>query len=254
MLMSAIIGHRGARGLAPENTLASIQRAAQLGVRWIEVDVMLTRDQLPILFHDAFLNKLSNGQGLVKEFDFSVLEPLRVLSPVTVPKAESQPIASLAGALSCAQELGLGLNLEIKPSHTKNQRINLQRIASQLEAFPGLPLVLSSFSSEVLKEAQQLLPQIPRACLWEELPDGWQSQVKKLKTHSVHLADFWVKPAQVAALKSYGQEVYVYTVNSRKRADKLFGWGVKGIFTDFPDRFQTHLHQGLQASPFGQPL
>ena len=60
-----IIGHRGAAGYAPENTLVSVQRAYDLGVRWIEVDVKLSSDDVPVLFHDDRLERTSNGKGSI---------------------------------------------------------------------------------------------------------------------------------------------------------------------------------------------
>jgi len=254
MLMSAIIGHRGARGLAPENTLRSIELAAELGVRWVELDVMLTRDQVPILFHDAWLNKLSNGRGQVEKFDFNALEQLRVLAPSGIKNATSQPLATLASALQRIQELGLGLNLEVKPTSPQKDVATLQLAARELKTFPGLPLVISSFSRPVLAEAQQLLPEVPRACLWEQLPRNWQSQARELEARSIHLSSYYLKRKQVAEIKSLGREVYVYTVNSKKRADKFFSWGVTGIFTDYPGRFQSEQYQDSYRTPFGEPV
>ncbi|WP_404418979.1 glycerophosphodiester phosphodiesterase family protein [Marinospirillum sp.] len=254
MLMSAIIGHRGARGLAPENTLKSIELAAELGVRWVELDVMLTRDQVPILFHDAWLNKLSNGRGQVEKFDFSALEHLRVLAPRGAKDRSSQPLATLASGLRLIQELGLGLNLEIKPTCAEKDLITLQLAVQELRAFPGLPLVISSFSDQVLAEAQRLLPDVPRACLWEELPDNWHLQARALGARSIHLSSLYLKHREVAEIKGLGRELYVYTVNTKKQAEKFFSWGVTGIFTDYPQRFQALSATTQYHTPFGEPV
>lgn len=254
MLMSAIIGHRGARGLAPENTLKSIELAAELGVRWVELDVMLTRDHVPILFHDAWLNKLSNGRGQVEKFNFNTLERLRVLAPQSAKKSGSQPLATLASALQLIEKLGLGLNLEVKPTSPEKDLATLQLAVRDLQAFPGLPLVISSFSHQALLEAQRLLPEVPRACLWEQLPRNWQSQVRALEARSVHLSAFHLKRRQVAEIRSLGRELYVYTVNSKKQAEKFFSWGVTGIFTDYPGRFQLDQDLNPFRTPFGEPV
>ena len=58
-----VLGHRGAAGYAPENTIASIRYAAQLGVKWVEVDVRLTFDEVPVVFHDDKLGRTTNGRG-----------------------------------------------------------------------------------------------------------------------------------------------------------------------------------------------
>ena len=61
--MSRVIGHRGAKMEAPENTLASVRRAKELGCTWVEVDVMLTKDKVPVIHHDNTLERCTNGQG-----------------------------------------------------------------------------------------------------------------------------------------------------------------------------------------------
>lgn len=253
MLMSAIIGHRGARGLAPENTLQSIELAAELGVRWVELDVMLTRDQVPILFHDAWLNKLSNGRGQIEKLDFNALGNIRVLSPRKVKGGRSQPLATLASALARIEELGLGLNLEIKPTSPDKDLLTLHYAVQELKHFPGLPLLISSFSMDVLAEAQRLLPQVPRGCLWERLPRNWLKKAKELEAASVHLSTSWLRPGHIEEVRSQGRELYIYTVNSKRYSEKLFSWGVTGIFTDYPERFQARLNTN-RRTPFGTPL
>ncbi len=255
MLMSAIIGHRGARGLAAENTLDAITMAASLGVRWVELDVRLTRDQVPILFHDAYLNKLSKGRGELAKQDYKSLKDVLVRAPVNKKSACAQPLADLASALSLAADLGLGVNLEIKPAHSSKEYLIIQRVEQVVRQYPGLPLVISSFSFGVLKEAQQLLPQLPRACLWEHLPRNWQEQAFKLEARSVHLSATWLKRSHVAAIRAQGKEVYVYTVNSTTQAEQLFSWGVTGIFTDYPQLFEHKLNQPVApCKPFGSAI
>ncbi|WP_177203462.1 glycerophosphodiester phosphodiesterase family protein [Marinospirillum celere] len=251
--MSAIIGHRGARGLAPENTLQSIELAAELGVRWVELDVMLTRDQVPILFHDAWLNKLSNGRGQIEKLDFNALGKIRVLSPRKVKGGTSQPLATLASALERIQQLGLGLNLEIKPTSPDKDLLTLQLAVRELKNFPGLPLLISSFSMDVLYEAQRLLPQIPRGCLWEKLPKNWLQKAKDLEAASVHLSTSWLRRSQIEEVRAQGREVYIYTVNSKRQSEKYFAWGATGIFTDYPERFQPFI-QDRRRTPFGEPV
>ena len=65
-----VIGHRGAKGYAPENTLESIRTAADMGVEWVELDVKLTRDGVPVIFHDEDLARVTNGSGLMAETDY----------------------------------------------------------------------------------------------------------------------------------------------------------------------------------------
>ncbi|MCE9506999.1 MAG: glycerophosphoryl diester phosphodiesterase, partial [Alphaproteobacteria bacterium] len=76
LIIPKVIGHRGAKAYAPENTLASIHTAADLGIEWVEIDVKLTKDGVPIIFHDDELNRCTNGSGLVVETDFKTIAEL----------------------------------------------------------------------------------------------------------------------------------------------------------------------------------
>ncbi len=250
MLMSPIIGHRGARGLAAENTLASIRLAAASGVQWIELDVTLTYDQVPILFHDADLNKLSNARGLLAKKRWQDLQRVRVYSP-RGSRQPSQPMTHLAEAVALMAELGLGLNMEIKPSLKGQGPETLMKAMECLKTLPGLPLVISSFDQRTLQAAQQLWPTIPRLMLWQRLPSDWADSATRLAVHGVGLDQRHLRPAQVAVLRAQGREVYVYTVNSIKKARQLMAWGVQGVFTDHPNQL---IQAGLLGSSVRLPF
>ena len=73
--LAQVIGHRGAAARAPENTLAGLRRAHALGARWVEFDVMLTRDRVPVLIHDETLDRTTSGRGEVAGHDLADLAP-----------------------------------------------------------------------------------------------------------------------------------------------------------------------------------
>jgi len=115
-----VIGHRGARAVAPENTLASIRAAKSLGCSWVEVDVMLTKDKVPVIHHDNTLNRCTNGEGNLWDYTVAELGQLDAGShydeasgfPATLYPGERIP--TLTGLLQCCRDLELGLNLEVK--------------------------------------------------------------------------------------------------------------------------------------------
>ncbi|HRC27440.1 MAG TPA: glycerophosphodiester phosphodiesterase family protein, partial [Alphaproteobacteria bacterium] len=76
MKIPSLIGHRGVARYAPENTLESIHTAADMGLEWVELDVKLTRDGVPVLFHDDTLDRTTNGTGFVAACDFARLREL----------------------------------------------------------------------------------------------------------------------------------------------------------------------------------
>src|SRR5215469_3189755 len=95
-----VVGHRGAAAYAPENTLASFREARRRGATWVETDVKLTADRVPILMHDESLRRTTGVDRLVAETPRAEL-------PTNVPTLEE--------AVGCFSELGLGCNVEIKP-------------------------------------------------------------------------------------------------------------------------------------------
>ena len=109
-----IIGHRGCAGYAPENTLEGIHTAADMGVEWVELDVKITKDEVPILFHDDMLDRTTNGSGPVAERTYEELKDLdcgnwygESFNGIQIPTLEE--------AIDVLIDRDLGLNLEIKP-------------------------------------------------------------------------------------------------------------------------------------------
>src|SRR5215471_7368769 len=137
-----VIGHRGAMAYAPENTLASFREARRRGATWVEIDVKLTADGVPIVMHDASLKRTTGVDRLVAETTRREL-------PDIVPTFEQ--------AIDCFRELGLGCNVEIKPC--EGREAETARIAATTlrrhwpTALPS-PL-LSSFKDLSLLAARQ---------------------------------------------------------------------------------------------------
>ena len=76
-----IIGHRGCAGYAPENTLEAIHTAADMGIEWVELDVKITKDEVPVIFHDETLDRTTNGSGNIAERTYEEIQELDTLRP-----------------------------------------------------------------------------------------------------------------------------------------------------------------------------
>src|SRR5574337_1778321 len=109
-----LIAHRGAPRVAPENTLSSIREAKKLGANWVEFDVRLTKDGELICFHDNTLERTTNGTGYVYDYTFSALKQLDAGSWFS-PDFRGEEIPTFSQMASLVMELGLGMNIEIKP-------------------------------------------------------------------------------------------------------------------------------------------
>jgi glycerophosphoryl diester phosphodiesterase len=232
-----VIGHRGAMAYAPENTAASFREAKARGCAWVEFDVRLTRDGVPVLIHDDALNRTTNGKGRVAAHDYASLAGLDA-GLWFGPEFAGERILTLARAVALLGELDLGANIELKPVR-KHQTEMAKAVAAVLaprwpEHLP--PPLLSSFDRKVLAALAALDVPWPRGYLAKALPRRWRSEARRLGCRSIHCAHQRLKPAQARAVKAAGFVLTAYTVNDPARAATLFDWGVDAVFADAPDR------------------
>lgn len=223
-------------GSAPENTLASIQKAAHLGISWVEFDVKLTCDHELVLIHDSYLNRTTNGNGPVAEHSLETLKKLDAGSWFG-PEFIGETIPTLSQALNTAKKLGLNCNIELKPE-TGQERPIARKVSLIVSNFLRPPNVLvSSFCYETLCMVKNYMPTVPRALNIQKIPGNWQHLVEQAGCISLHIDQKALNSKQIETLRSNGIEVLAFTVNERQRAESLFAMGVSGIFTDTPEQF-----------------
>lgn len=232
-----VIGHRGVAGHAPENTLAGIRQASVFGLRWVEFDVALTGDDEPVLMHDDSIDRTTNGKGKLADLALADLYGLDAGSWHSPPFA-GETVPTLMQALDTARALGLGVNVEIKPTKGREAEtgaIVAKRVAA---AWPGdlPPPLLSSFKIDALRAAQAAAPSVNRGYLLRRLHRGWQRDAAALDCVSVHCGQRLLSRRAAAEVRQAGYRLLSYTVNDAPRARLLYDWGVESLFTDFPDR------------------
>lgn len=236
-VVPAIIGHRGACGHAPENTLVSIRRARELGAQWVEFDAKITADGAVVVFHDDTLERTTNGVGKVSDHSLEDLQALDAGSWFSEEFA-GEPVPTLKDVIALLAELGLGSNIEIKPEEgieVQTAEAVCRVVRDHWPADKALPL-MSSFSDAAAAVARDRLPDCDRALLVLEVPDDWAARAAALNCNAVHV---WHEPltlAQVTAFRSAGYPVRCYTVNDPDDARRLWEWGVESIVSDYPER------------------
>lgn len=232
-----VIGHRGAAGSAPENTLASITKARELGAAWIEFDVKLTSDRHAILMHDERLDRTTDGRGLVAATTLAEIKRLDAGSWFD-PAFGGEPVPTFEEALELCAELGLGINVEIKPCRGREAATAAATMAvlDRLwpEQMPG-PLI-SSFAPECLRIAREIAPERARAYLAGRLPLRWRTLMARDDCTTLHLDQRWVGARQRTAVVAAGVPLVLYTVNDRERARQHLDHGVTAVITDHLDR------------------
>lgn len=233
-----IYGHRGAKGEAPENTLAGFEHLRKLGIHRVELDIVLDRNHEAIVIHDDTLDRTTNKQGFVKDFDAISLAQLDARGrdwQARWPSATGVP--TLEAVLQEWPQLE-SMQIEVKKMPLNLRAATAQRvielcgkfqlgergiITSQYVPFlaylksidckQARGLVADSLSNDVIKEAVEL------GCAYLCLK--WTLCNENL-----------VKEAHAAGLT-----VSLWTVNETSHFDKFLNWGVDSLITDYPSRF-----------------
>lgn len=232
-----VICHRGANAYAPENTIASLRKAAELGGKWVEFDAKLTRDGQIILMHDDDLKRTTDGTGLVAETDWKDIRGLDAGSWFG-EAFKGERIPTLSEVIAVLAELGLGANVEIKPCPGREEHTGKAVAALLAAEWPAsLPTpLISSFREKSLEVALGVAPHIPRALLFSRIPSYWRDRARQYGCVAIHSNEKHFREDLVADLHRAGLAARVYTVNERARAETLFNQGVDGVLTDFFDR------------------
>lgn len=234
--LPAVLAHRCGGTLAPENTLAGLVAASANACGGVEFDVTLSGSGSPVLIHDETLERTTNGQGRVADTPDETLLALDAGSWFD-RRFAGEPIPSLDAAAARCRELGLAVNLEIKPSEGADEataELVVQR-ARELWAGASESLLLSSFSERALGVAAAVAPDLRRGLLVSAIPRDWLLRCRRVGAVALHVGHKHLDRVTVAALRDAGLWVVSYTVNDPRRARVLFEWGVDCVITDRPD-------------------
>lgn len=247
LCLPKVMGHRGAKALAPENTLSSMKAAAEAGATWVEFDVMLTSDGEPVLFHDDTLQRTTGRVGEMARTAFSTVRGLdasigfvRHYGVVKGSAFVGRPdcrVPSLEETVVCLLGLDLTPNVEIKPTPglaAETAEVALTRLLALWPNDRPAPLI-SSFERAALAAARRVAPHWPRGLLAEACPPDWRQAMAEFDCVSLHLDWQRTRGADVAAAKAAGYAVAVYTVNGIRAGRRLLDKGVDCLITDRPD-------------------
>lgn len=243
------IAHRGAGKLAPENTMAAFRLGAEHGFAMFECDVKLSADGEPFLLHDAELDRTTNGQGVAGILNWDKLSRLDAGSWHGRTYA-GEPLLRLESLSRWLQALGLMVNLEIKPSpgeEVRTGRVVAQQVARLWSASHVKPL-LSSFSVEALRAAQEAQPELPRALLLDKWARDAVDQARELGCLALVVNQSQLDDARIAEGHAAGLKMLTYTVNDASRAATLWLSGLDGLITDRVDLFEPQARLGANPA------
>ncbi|HSE61227.1 MAG TPA: glycerophosphodiester phosphodiesterase [Candidatus Saccharimonadales bacterium] len=222
-----IIGHRGAAGLAPENTRASFKAAINAGVDWIEFDVRKTKDDRVVLSHDAHTVRTGKRLHIISRTEYAKLKNVKLKGGNTIPTI-AEALNSIDGQAK--------VNIEIKTAGCAEAVVqNIERMVKKGLTYEHF--MVSSFSVARLREVHRLNSRIPLALLHYLRP----YKFLKLRGLRVQAVGFYHKRLPTRAIHQAELReliVYAYTVNKPRIAKKLIERGVKAIVTNHPEKLQ----------------
>lgn len=226
------IGHRGARGHAPENTLLAIDTGIRLGAQMVEFDVQRCEDEL-VVIHDPRLERTTNGSGRVREVRFDYLRSLDAGQGQQIPTLR-EVLTLVAGRAS--------LNVEIKSANGTALRVAELLRDAMSDGWTPQQFMVSSFHLPELYEFKQLAPEIPIAALVCGVPLDWAGCASEMGAQALNISAEFADPKLVEDAHSRGLRVYAYTVNHPDDIAAMKQLGLDGVFSDYPDRVAAMQH------------
>lgn len=221
-----VFGHRGAAGHCPENTLAGVRHAIELGVDAVEIDVRLLDDGL-IVLHDDTLDRTTSGHGSYKALSLGALRALDAGGGERVPLLEEV----IALAIDKVE-----LNIEVKEAGIAE--LVIERTLAATAASPAWRhhILLSSFDVDTSAELARARGVMRFGLLYEEDFDAALRRALALHAQSLHMSLDALDAAHVARAHGHDLAVYVYTVNDAPAIARCRAAAVDGVFSDYPDR------------------
>ena len=233
--MTRIIGHRGARNEAPENTLPSFILAQQNGCQAFELDVRLSRDLQLMVFHDKTLGRTTEHLGALSAYTADFLGTVDARgkhlwpSPCYIPTLEQ--------VFNAASET-IDWQLEVKPTSRLKMRILALRLVQFIAVHQSqqVRIVVTSSSKWFLKEIKQCNPEVNTGLVAEYLGEPSVFKCKNLGCSLLAINDQLCDQATIDLAKKHGLEVSVWTVNNLRRIKELSTMGVDSVITDIPTK------------------
>lgn len=218
------IGHRGAAGHAPENTLAAIRKGIELGVDFVEIDVRCTADGILVALHDATVNRTTNGKGPIDRLTLRDVKALDAGNGERVPMLE-EVLSVVSG------QAGLMLELKVKGAAQKTVEV------VQKAEFKD-PVIYASFLHEELGIIRSVDAEASLMALFGRLPQTSVARAMKYSPSHVGLRHDTVTRRLVEAFHDEDLLVFVYTTDTTREIQRAISVGVDGIISNVPERLR----------------
>ncbi len=229
------VGHRGAKGLAPENTLASFNKGVELGVDAVETDVHLARDGEVVIIHDHTVDRTTNGHGYVKDMTVEELKQLDAGAWFD-PRFAGQRILTLKELLEWAHDRA-PLAIEIKNGPIYYPGIGEKTVQLLREHDMALQAIIISFDHYVLREIKMMAPEIATGLLYVGRLVDPVGAAQVAGADALHPNWAFVTPDLIEMAHAAGLAVSPWCPNDLPTIKMLDEMGVDSIGTDYPNLF-----------------
>lgn len=221
------IGHRGAKGHQPENTLPSFQKALDLNADGIELDVHVCKTGELIVIHDFTVDRTTKGSGTVSELSLSQIKTLRINDTIEIPTLEE--VIDLVGK-KCL------INIELKGRHTAKPVSHLIEKYILENDFSYDDFIVSSFQREELEMLFTINPRIHLGVLSQASVTQALEWANAFSAKAIHPHFSLLTEENVQQAQEQGFKVYTWTANETEDIERIKNYKVDGIITDFPER------------------
>ncbi|MFD0275969.1 glycerophosphodiester phosphodiesterase [Kitasatospora sp. NPDC127111] len=236
-----VIGHRGSPLDAPENTMASFEQALAQGADWLETDVQTSKDGVPVLMHDATVDRTTDGKGAIADLTAAQLAQLRV----TVGPGPAEPVPTLEELLNRLSGTSVTLLMEIKWQRAED----VERIA-RIAAGSRARVFLYSFSADHLRRAHAVAPALPVVLIQGT---SFAEDPGDLPLHGIALDATLATASRIAAEREAGHEVYVWTLDDEESWQLMTEREADGLITDAPGRARRWADANCRTGHPGVP-
>jgi glycerophosphoryl diester phosphodiesterase len=221
------IGHRGAKGFEPENTLISFARALEMNVDGIELDVHLSIEGSIMVIHDETINRTTNGKGFVNSLSLTELKKIRT--------EKEQQIPTLSEVIELVNRKCL-INIELKGNGTAKPVLDIIERYVLEKNWKYTDFLISSFDWNALREFRLLYSKIPIGVLTQTDLALAIAFAKFIKAENIHPYFHLLTEENTRQMQEENLKVFAWTVNEIQDIQKIKSFNVNGIISDFPDR------------------
>lgn len=237
MSKTLLLAHRGFSGIYPENSPLAFEKAAELGVDGVESDVHITKDGRLVIFHDAEVDRTSNGTGMICDLTYPELLKLDI-GAWKSERFAGQHVWTLDQLLDFCRETKMILNLELKNYQVFYEEMEERVIDAVCSRKMEDQVFVSSFNHISMKKFKRLCPEIETGLLYDKPIWEIEQYLELSQADCIH--PFWrlldYQPELVQIAHEHQMKINVWTVDQEDHIRKMLSLHVDGIISNAPDR------------------